>query len=108
MAASSMRLRRSRRAWLVLTVALRSVVTGSIIGAASPSSKRATPQGGICEPIALSDDHRALFESMRDAVVRGDEPTLATIAVPEALGGDGGDVVDLAVALEGCAYALLP
>ncbi|HSI26435.1 MAG TPA: acyl-CoA dehydrogenase [Aeromicrobium sp.] len=67
-------------------------------------------------PIAITDDHRALFESMRDAAraadgaagQRRDAPQTTAIAVPEALGGDGGEVADLAVALEGCAHALLP
>ena len=56
-------------------------------------------------PIAVTEEHQALYASMRDG---GDASELPTIAVPEALGGAGGTVLDLAVALEGCAYALTP
>lgn len=58
--------------------------------------------------IAVTDDHRSLYASMRDAAARRDTLPVAGIAVPEGSGGDGGNVLDLAVAVEGCAYELLP
>jgi alkylation response protein AidB-like acyl-CoA dehydrogenase len=82
--------------------------------------------------LGLTDDQRALAESLRDwardrgttdlvkaAEGRGPEAFADTwramaqlgvvaIAVPEALGGAGGSFVDLACALEACAAAMVP
>lgn len=46
-----------------------------------------------------------VFESAWDAVV---ELGVPGIAVPEALGGAGGSLVDVAVAVEACAHAMVP
>src|SRR4051794_34505744 len=78
----------------------------------------------------MTDDHRSLHAAMRDWAHSIDGPELirvaeaggaapnawsgvlgqgiTTIAVPESLGGGGGTVLDLAVAIEGCAHELLP
>lgn len=64
--------------------------------------------------IAITDEHRALYASTRDWA--GRQPSwpavadqgVAAIAVPESFAGGGGTVLDLAVALEACAHALLP
>jgi 3-oxochol-4-en-24-oyl-CoA dehydrogenase len=82
-------------------------------------------------PIGISDEHAELAASVRkwadsqgsiDAVRAAEtdaatlagwgervaEMGLAAIAIPEPLGGGGGSVLDLAVALEAAAYALVP
>src|SRR4051812_16484187 len=82
--------------------------------------------------IAISDEHEELAASLRkwaaslgaldavraaeaDADARFDEiwaaaeeMGVAAIAVPESAGGGGGTLLDQAVALEACAYELLP
>lgn len=80
--------------------------------------------------IGMTEDHRSLYaalcdwghsidgpELIRVAEAGGEAPNiwssvvsqgLATIAVPESLGGGGGSVLDLAVALEACARELVP
>lgn len=83
-------------------------------------------------PIGVTGDHADLTASLREwgsslegpqairAAERGEvaaldrlwpevvKQGLPLIAVPEAYGGGGGDVVDLAVALEAAAYAMVP
>ncbi|MFL6089961.1 MAG: acyl-CoA dehydrogenase family protein [Aeromicrobium sp.] len=65
--------------------------------------------------IAINDDHRELFSALKgwaqsidgswsEVVSQG----VATIAVPDALGGGGGSLLDLAVAVEACAHGLVP
>ncbi|GAA1771757.1 acyl-CoA dehydrogenase [Nocardioides hankookensis] len=82
--------------------------------------------------IGISDEHVELAASLRkwaadlqgreltraaeteadagfgDVWAAAQEMGIATIAVPEAAGGGGGTVVDLAVALEACAHELVP
>ncbi|HUQ00551.1 MAG TPA: acyl-CoA dehydrogenase [Aeromicrobium sp.] len=80
--------------------------------------------------IAISDDHRELFTALKgwaqsidgaaltsaaeadgavpDAWSEVIEQGVTTIAVPESLGGGGGSIIDLAVALEASAYGLVP
>ena len=82
--------------------------------------------------IGVTEDHQALAASLRDWAVGLGGPALAresesepqphfdgvwdevikqgvaTIAVAESLGGGGGDVLDLAVALEACAREMVP
>ena len=83
--------------------------------------------------IGISDEHAELARSMRewaaswaarrDAVRDADsdadatfadtwkacvEMGVATIGLPEAAGGGGGSVLDVAVALEACAHELVP
>lgn len=83
-------------------------------------------------PIGITDDHRALAASLGDwagglhgpalareaegvpdaafATIRDEvaKQGLSLIAVPEERGGAGGTLLDLAVAIEACAEALLP
>jgi len=54
---------------------------------------------------AAEDDPGATFEEIWSAV---GEMGLATIGLPEASGGGGGSVLDVAVALEACAHELVP
>ncbi|WP_036507785.1 acyl-CoA dehydrogenase family protein [Nocardioides sp. URHA0020] len=54
---------------------------------------------------AVEADADATFAVAREA---GQEMGIATIALPEAAGGGGGTVLDLAVALEACAHELVP
>ena len=61
--------------------------------------------GGIEAARAAEDDPAAEFAEHSAAVA---EMGLAGIAVPEDLGGAGGSVLDLAVALEAAAEALVP
>jgi len=82
--------------------------------------------------IGISDEHAELARSIRewaaslggrDAVREADSDTaapfadawkacvemgVATIGLPEAAGGGGGSVLDVAVALEACAHELVP
>ena len=80
--------------------------------------------------LAINDDHRALSDALRNwaqridgagqilaAEGRGERADawsdvvgqgVPTIAVPEALGGGGGGVLDVAVAVEACAYGMVP
>src|SRR4029079_7306078 len=80
--------------------------------------------------IAITDDHRSLSTALRDwaqridgaeriraAEARGERADawpdvvghgVASIAVPAELGGGGGSVLDVAVAIEACAYGLVP
>jgi alkylation response protein AidB-like acyl-CoA dehydrogenase len=80
--------------------------------------------------IGMTEDHRSLYatfcdwghsidgpELIRVAEAGGGTPNVwssvvgqgvVTIAVPESLGGGGGSVLDLAVALEACAHELVP
>ncbi|WP_040925646.1 acyl-CoA dehydrogenase [Saccharomonospora marina] len=64
--------------------------------------------------IALTEEQRALADSITDLAARGGASTelasigLFAIAVPEELGGAGAEVADLAVGLEQAASALLP
>jgi alkylation response protein AidB-like acyl-CoA dehydrogenase len=54
---------------------------------------------------AAEADADATFESAWQA---GQEMGIATIGMPESSGGGGGSVLDVAVALEACAYELVP
>ena len=54
---------------------------------------------------ACEDDAAATFEDVWKAV---GEMGIATIGLPEAAGGGGGTVLDVAVALEACAHELVP
>ncbi len=54
---------------------------------------------------ACEDDAEASFDEVWKAVV---EMGVATIGLPEAAGGGGGSVLDLAVALEAAAHELVP
>ena len=54
---------------------------------------------------AAETDADATFESAWQA---GQEMGIATIGLPEAAGGGGGSVLDVAVALEACAHELVP
>jgi alkylation response protein AidB-like acyl-CoA dehydrogenase len=80
--------------------------------------------------IGMTEDHRSLYAAFRDwghsidgpelirvAEAGGAAPNIwssvvgqgvVTIAVPESLGGGGGSILDLAVALEACAHELVP
>ncbi len=72
---------------------------------AATFSKWAGSLGGIAAVRAAEDDPLAEFAEHSRAVA---EMGLAGIAVPEAQGGAGGSVLDLAVALEAAATVLLP
>src|SRR6478752_2354717 len=54
---------------------------------------------------AAETDVDATFETAWQA---GQEMGIATIGLPESAGGGGGSVLDVAVALEACAYELVP
>src|SRR5881628_1845562 len=54
---------------------------------------------------AAETDPDAAFESAWRA---GQEMGIASIGLPEAAGGGGGSVLDVAVALEACAHELVP
>jgi alkylation response protein AidB-like acyl-CoA dehydrogenase len=54
---------------------------------------------------AAETDPNATFDEAWSAV---GEMGVATIGLPEAVGGGGGSVLDLAVALEACAHGLVP
>src|SRR5690349_7079026 len=80
--------------------------------------------------IAITDDHRSLSAALRDwaqrsdgaeriraAEARGERPDawsdivgqgIPSIAVPVESGGGGGSILDVAVALEACAYGMVP
>lgn len=80
--------------------------------------------------IGMTEDHRSLYaafcdwghsidgpELIRVAEADGGAPNvwssivgqgIVTIAAPESLGGGGGSILDLAVALEACAHELVP
>ena len=53
---------------------------------------------------AESDPHAAFADVWKQAVEMG----VPTIGLPEAVGGGGGSVLDVAVALEACAHELVP
>ena len=72
---------------------------------AATFSKWAGSLGGIEAARAVEQDPLADFAEHSGAIA---EMGLAGIAVPEALGGAGGTVTDLAVALEAAASVLLP
>ncbi|HJR89433.1 MAG TPA: acyl-CoA dehydrogenase, partial [Aeromicrobium sp.] len=80
--------------------------------------------------IAVTDDHRSLSDALRDWAASIDGPErirqaesrgeradvwtdvvghgVPTIAVPAELGGGGGGILDVAVAVEACAYGMVP
>ena len=60
--------------------------------------------GGVEAARAAEGDPEARFEDVWKGVV---EMGLATIAVPESVGGGGGTTLDQAVALEACAAELV-
>ena len=72
---------------------------------AAAFGKWAGSLGGIAAARDAEDDPAAEFVEQAAAVA---EMGLAGIAVPEERGGAGGSVVDLAVALEAAAGALVP
>jgi alkylation response protein AidB-like acyl-CoA dehydrogenase len=61
--------------------------------------------GGIEATRGAEGDPAATFAEVWQAA---GEMGIAAIALPEAVGGGGGSVVDVAVALEACAHELLP
>jgi alkylation response protein AidB-like acyl-CoA dehydrogenase len=61
--------------------------------------------GGPAVVRAADDDPEATFAEAWKAV---GEMGVATIGLPEAVGGGGGTVLDVAVALEACAHELVP
>jgi alkylation response protein AidB-like acyl-CoA dehydrogenase len=61
--------------------------------------------GGIDATRAAEGDAEASFADVWQAV---GAMGIATIGLPEAVGGGGGSVVDVAVALEACAHELVP
>ena len=67
--------------------------------------KWAAGVGGLDAVRASEQDPDADFADVWAAV---GEMGLATIGLPEAAGGGGGSVLDVAVALEACAHALVP
>ncbi len=67
--------------------------------------KWAASLGGIEATRAAEGDAGAQFDEIWAAA---DEMGVAAIAVPESAGGGGGTVLDQAVALEACAYELVP
>jgi len=67
--------------------------------------KWAESTGGVETARAAENDPSARFEETWAAVT---EMGLAAIGVSEDNGGGGGSMLDVAVALEACAYALLP
>ncbi len=75
------------------------------VALADAFGKWAASLGGVEAARAAEDDPVAEFAEHGAAVA---EMGLAGIAVPEGLGGAGGSVLDLAVALEAAAEALVP
>jgi alkylation response protein AidB-like acyl-CoA dehydrogenase len=67
--------------------------------------KWAASLGGAEVARATEDDADATFADTWKAVA---EMGVATIGLPEAAGGGGGSVLDQAVAIEACAYELVP
>jgi 3-oxochol-4-en-24-oyl-CoA dehydrogenase len=67
--------------------------------------KWAASLGGPDAGRAAEDDPTATFDEAWSAV---GEMGVATIGLPESVGGGGGSVLDLAVALEACANGLVP
>ena len=67
--------------------------------------KWAASLGGAEAARTLEDDPDARFHDTWAAV---GEMGVPTIALPESAGGGGGSVLDLAVAVEACAYGLVP
>ena len=67
--------------------------------------KWAVSLGGTEAARASEADHHATFDEAWSAVA---EMGVAPIGLPEAVGGGGGSVLDLAVALEACAHGLVP
>jgi alkylation response protein AidB-like acyl-CoA dehydrogenase len=67
--------------------------------------KWAASLGGPDLARAAETDPDATFDEAWSAV---GEMGVATIALPESVGGGGGSVLDLAVALEACAHGLVP
>ncbi|MFL6003825.1 MAG: acyl-CoA dehydrogenase family protein, partial [Nocardioides sp.] len=67
--------------------------------------KWASSLGGPEGARAAEAEPDATFDEVWSAV---GEMGVATIALPESAGGGGGSVLDLAVALEACAYGLVP
>ncbi|MSZ78167.1 MAG: acyl-CoA dehydrogenase, partial [Actinobacteria bacterium] len=72
---------------------------------ASSLRKWAASLQGIDAVRAAEDDASASYDAIWAAV---GEMGVATIALPEALGGGDGTVLDAVVALEACAHELLP
>jgi 3-oxochol-4-en-24-oyl-CoA dehydrogenase len=67
--------------------------------------KWAASLGGPDMARAAEDDPDATFDEIWAAV---GEMGVATITLPESVGGGGGSILDLAVALEACAHELVP
>ena len=67
--------------------------------------KWAASLGGPEIARVAEDDPSATFDDAWSAV---GEMAVATIGLPESVGGGGGTVLDLAVALEACAHGLVP
>ncbi len=80
-------------------------ITDEHVELASSLRKWAVSAGGAEVARASEDEADATFADAWKAV---SEMGVATIGLPEAAGGGGGSVLDQAVALEACAYELVP
>lgn len=80
-------------------------ITDEQVELASSLRKWAASLGPIGAIRAAEGDAGARFDDLWGAV---EEMGVAAIAVPEAAGGGGGTLLDQAVALEACAYELVP
>ena len=80
-------------------------ISGEHTELAASLRKWATSLGGPEIARAAESDAAAAFNEAWSAV---GEMGVATIGLPESVGGGGGTVLDLAVALEACAHGLVP
>ncbi|GAB3860169.1 acyl-CoA dehydrogenase [Nocardioides maradonensis] len=80
-------------------------ITDDQVELAASLRKWAGSLGGIEAIRAAEGDPAATFADLWSAV---EDMGVHAIAVPEAAGGGGGTLLDQAVALEACAYSLLP
>ena len=80
-------------------------ITDEHVELAASLRKWAASLGGAEVARASEDEADATFADTWKAV---SEMGVATIGLPEAAGGGGGSVLDQAVALEACAYELVP
>lgn len=80
-------------------------ITDEQVELAASLRKWAASLGPIDAVRAAEDDADARFDELWGAV---EEMGVAAIALPETVGGGGGTLLDQAVALEACAYELVP
>ena len=80
-------------------------ITDEHVELAASLRKWASSIAGVEAARAAESDPAATFEEVWRGVT---EMGVATIGLPEAVGGGGGSPLDLAVALEACAYELVP